>query len=327
MLTLLLCLMSDPAAADPANADLADAAPPIVRAAPVPLPTLGGSQFWTDVRLRSGWRIQRQVFTGSHRLLDPAQLQHASGSLADCRAVLDCDDYRARAPAMSGEVTLLLHGILRGSSSMHRIGKRLDAAGMQPLRFDYSSTQGTIEDAAAALAEAIENLDPDVTRVNLVVHSMGGLVVRAYGKLLADGSLDASKHRRLGRLVMIGTPNHGAEMASHLKNFAPFQALYGPAGRQLATSEATIGSLPAPPLEFGIIAGHRGTAGGYNPFIPGDDDGTVTVESARLSGAADFIRIKGTHSFLLLQRNVAEATERFLADGAFRESGEREPIE
>ena len=305
-----------------------------LRPARLPLPTLGGSQFWGDVRLRGGWRIQRQVFTGSHRLIDPTNRQHTTGTLQQCLDLLDCDECRVQNPPMTGEVTLLLHGILRGSSSMFRIEKRLRAAGLQPLRVDYPSTQGTISDGARCLIEAVAHLDPGVTRVNLVVHSMGGLVVREFGRLvsegLADGSLDASygpaAQDRLGRLVMIATPNHGAEMATHLKNFAPFQAIYGPAGRQLAHDEQWLADLPTPPCEFGIIAGHRGSPGGFNPFIPGDDDGTVTVASARLAGASDFLAVKGTHSFLLLQSNVAAACERYLKTGAFRETGQREPI-
>ncbi len=36
----------------------------------LPLPTMGGKQFWSDVRWRSGWRVQRHIWTGHHRLLD-----------------------------------------------------------------------------------------------------------------------------------------------------------------------------------------------------------------------------------------------------------------
>ena len=300
------------------------------RPAVIPTPTLGGSQFWCDVRLRSGWRIQRQVFTGSHRLLDDRQLQHASGTLDDCLAVLNSDVIRAKCPPTTGEVTILIHGILRGSNSMGRIGRQLEAAGLQPLRFDYPSTQSTIDEAASGLVDVVANLDAGVTRVNFVVHSMGGLVVRDYSRQVAcgiqEGTIDAADHDRLGRCVMLGTPNHGAEMATHFKNFAPFQALFGPAGQQLAHTESKCNELPPPRMEFGIIAGIRGTPSGYNPFIPGDDDGTVTVASARLAGASDYIGIKGMHTFLMYQSNAVDAVERFLKTGSFRESGHREPI-
>ena len=298
----------------------APAAAPAPAPAAVPLPTLGGSQFWGDVMLRRGWRIQRHAWTGTHRLLGPRQLQHAVGTREHCRAVLD----RCAEP-MTGEVTLLIHGILRGSGSMGRVGKRLDAAGLQPLRWDYPSTQGTIDEAAALLAETIDSLDPGVGRINIVVHSMGGLVVRAYGRCRRDA--DQPCDPRLHRLVMIATPNQGAELASSLKEFAPFRLLFGPAGRQLAHDEDWLRTLPAPPMEFAVIAGERGNPSGYNPFLPGDDDGTITVASTRLSGAADSQTFVGMHSFLMYQPSVTAAVERFLLTGALRETGEREPVE
>ena len=55
--------------------------------------------------------------------------------------------------------------------------------------------------------------------------------------------------------------------------------------------EGVIATLPTPTFEFAIIAAARGTDDGYNPLIPGDDDGTITVESSKLPGAADFLHL------------------------------------
>ncbi|MGN6547535.1 MAG: hypothetical protein ACTHK7_20955, partial [Aureliella sp.] len=35
----------------------------------VPLPTLGGQQFWTDHRWNDGWRLQQNALTGHWRVL------------------------------------------------------------------------------------------------------------------------------------------------------------------------------------------------------------------------------------------------------------------
>ena len=76
---LLLAAMT--LAAPPADAaDQAAAAPSAGASfAPpnLPLPTLGGMQFWGDVTHRAGWRVQRHVVTGHHRLLD--ELGRAAG--------------------------------------------------------------------------------------------------------------------------------------------------------------------------------------------------------------------------------------------------------
>ncbi len=44
------------------------------------LPTTGGTQFWRDEMVRSGWRVQRNHFTGHCRLLDHNQIRRAWSS-------------------------------------------------------------------------------------------------------------------------------------------------------------------------------------------------------------------------------------------------------
>ena len=51
--------------------------------------TLSGRQFWSDVRFFRSWRIQRNVFTGHFRLLDPRNHRHAFGTLETCLATLE----------------------------------------------------------------------------------------------------------------------------------------------------------------------------------------------------------------------------------------------
>lgn len=52
------------------------------------LRTLGGMQFWTDVRHFSGWRIQQNSETGHFRLIDPSAIRFAFGDCQQCDAAL-----------------------------------------------------------------------------------------------------------------------------------------------------------------------------------------------------------------------------------------------
>jgi len=54
-----------------------------------------------------------------------------------------------------------------------------------------------------------------------------------------------------------------------------------------------------------------------NPLLPGDDDGTITVEETRLEGMKDFIQIIGQHSLLLTQKSVIDNVVHFLNTGKF----------
>ena len=82
-------------------------------------------------------------------------------------------------------------------------------------------------------------------------------------------------------------------------------------------NSSLIEDLPVPRCEFGVIAGGLGNGTGLNPLIPGDDDMTVSVEETKLPGMKDFIQIRGQHSLLLLQQEVADNVISFLKDGVF----------
>jgi pimeloyl-ACP methyl ester carboxylesterase len=282
--------------------------------------TLGGRQFWADVQYFHDWRIQQNVLTGHFRLLDGDDYRHASGTRALCRAKLD--SVRAEHPlgAMSGEAVILIHGMARSSKSMHKLRRHLELEreGFRTFSFTYPSTKVDIAQSAEYLHSVIESLD-GIDRIHFVVHSMGGLVVRAW---LANHS-----DPRIGRMVMIATPNQGADLADRFRRNMLFRAVFGPAGQQLTRDpEGFVAGLPVPEFEFGVIAGGRGTEAGYNPLIPGDDDGTVSVECTRLPGAADFALIDRLHTFLITDPEARAYTVRFLKEGRFREEGKPQPI-
>jgi pimeloyl-ACP methyl ester carboxylesterase len=280
----------------------------------ITMKTLGGRQFWGDLQFFHQWRIQRNVLTGQCRLLDGDDYRHASGTLEECQKKLDEIKEANKLPPMKGRAVILVHGIFRSSKSMAKVRKALQGDDCEVFGFDYPSTRVTIADSAEYLHESLQSLE-GIDDIQFVVHSMGGLVVRAY----------LAKHRdpRISRMVMIGVPNLGAEMADLLKQNFLFKTLYGPAGQQLGSDpEGFIAGLPTPDFEFGVLAGARGTLNGYNVLIAGDDDGTVSVACTRLPGATDFVSIPCLHSFLVGNAEAVGYTKHFLKHGCFRKEGE-----
>lgn len=319
-LRYLLVWLTLLSAADFASSqDKPDGQPPKKTQVKIPMKTFGGRQFWGDVRFFHGWKIQQNVLTKHFRLLDEKDFNHASGTLAKCEDKLKEIQEEKKLPAMSGHAVIMLHGIVRSSKSMSRMQTSLGEAGFIPVPFDYPSTQANLDQCSKFLDEVIKSLD-GVKEISFVTHSMGGLVVRNWLKDHED--------KRVRRLVMIGTPNKGAEMADKLRDWKLYKLILGPAGQQLISGDGSDASkLPIPKFEFAVIAGARGTAEGYNPLIAGDDDGTVAVKSAFLEGAADSELFPVLHSFLPVNPDVVKSTERFLKTGSLRESGKREPVE
>ena len=283
------------------------------------VPTLGGMQFWGDVYYRAGWKIQQNVLSGHFRLLNPSSLRFASGPLQRCKLMMEAIVEQQKLPLDRGKAVILLHGIGRSSRSFSVMANALKEDGYTVIPFEYPSTRVSMEQSAEFLNSLIKSLT-NVDSIDFVVHSMGGLVVRTYLK-------HCSPDTRIRHLVMLGTPNRGAEMADMLQYSRLYRIVYGPAGRQLVTNdESPISKLPTPDFPFGIIAGGKGTATGFNPLLPGDDDGTVTVESARLPGAADYLRVPRIHSFLMNDETVIAATLSFLKNERFSNSREPTPI-
>jgi len=74
-------------------------------------------------------------------------------------------------------------------------------------------------------------------------------------------------------------------------------------------------------FELGVIAGDRS----FNPFgswiLDGPDDGTVSVESAKLHGMSDFLVLPAPHSFMMYDREVARQAIHFVRHGRFDREG------
>lgn len=207
-------------------------------------------------------------------------------------------------------VAALLHGFLRTGASMLWVGRALRQAGYaHVLAPTFAYQFGTLDqhaDRAARLLRAFADRHPDAD-LDLVTHSYGGVLARA-----ALVRPDAPAVRRL---VMLGPPNQGAQWAHHIRSKIPLHHTgWDPLGQFLPGVPA---SHPVPEVEFGILAGGRGTPRGYNPFLDGDNDGTVTVDEARLDGAADFHVIEVHHSFLPLAPASMRQVVRFLDEGRF----------
>ena len=280
--------------------------------------TLGGRQLWGDLRYFRGYRIQENVVFGQYRLIDPKDVRVIGGTLQECEQRLEAIRETEQLDPMSGPAVMLIHGIIRSSKSFSRMTERFEASGYTVIGFDYPSTRVGIQDSAQYLDSVIRSLD-GIEQINIVVHSMGGLLVRAW--------LRKHNDPRIRRMVMLGVPNNGAQMADMFRRNPLFKTIFGPAGQQLITDpEGLINGLPTPKFDFGILAGSRGNIRGHNPLIPGDDDGTVSVANTRLPGAADFITVRAMHSFIMYNEEVIDLTHRFITEGHFRDDGKKHPI-
>jgi pimeloyl-ACP methyl ester carboxylesterase len=221
-------------------------------------------------------------------------------------------------PAPIGAVqdgVVLLHGISRTARSFRKMQAALEASGFATLNLDYASRRKPLEALADDIHSAIAGFATGVDgSLHFVCHSMGGLLARVY--------LARYRPQRLGRVVMLGTPNGGTEIADRLKNFTVYRAFFGPAGQQLGTQRDAAVDAILPPVDYpvGIIAGNRSIYPISSVVLPKPHDGRVSVENTRLDGMAGHIVVGTSHPWLVRNNEAIAQTVLFLRYGKFNPS-------
>ena len=210
------------------------------------------------------------------------------------------------------ECVVLLHGLARSSSSFTKMEKALTAEDYTVVNVAYPSRHHAIEVLANQyVGSAIKQCHShQLKRIHFVTHSMGGISIRYY---LANHKLSS-----LGRIVMLSPPNKGSEIVDKLGDFPGFHALNGPAGQQLGASKE---SLPnrLKPIDYpvGIITGNRSINLILSLLIPGDDDGKVSIQNAKLAGMTDFLVVPHIHPMIMRSEEVIRQSMYFLQHALF----------
>ena len=213
--------------------------------------------------------------------------------------------------AESGETVILLHGLGRTSWSFWRVQLALRRDGYQVVNVAYPSRQQAIEDLSRDYLAPVIAAQSSAPRLHFVTHSLGGIMLRCY--------LRHHPVPNLGRVVMLAPPIAGSELADRLKPNRLYRAINGPAGQQLGTDglPRALGPWPAGAGELGIIAGDRSLNPLFSFWLPGPNDGKVTVARARLEGMTDFTTVPYSHTWLPWRGRVIAQIQAFLRTGRF----------
>jgi hypothetical protein len=196
---------------------------------------------------------------------------------------------------------------------MRKIEKHLNKEYYRTENFGYKSMSDDLDTIGKQLYLNIKNSGLDT--VSFVTHSMGGLVTRS----MLQYSMKDKDFPVIYRIVMIATPNNGAEIADFYASFMFLKKVLGPNVECMRTdSDSYVHHLPKPyKSEVGIIAGIRGKKHGYNPFIEGDNDGLLTPGRTKLGIEKDIIILKDEHTLMTQKKVVCKLVIEFLKTGKF----------
>ncbi len=218
----------------------------------------------------------------------------------------------------AGDYVILLHGLGRSTWSMKGLEWVLEKQNYRVINVAYPSTRLSVQDAANRwLGEILsERITDHTVKIHFVTHSLGGIVLRQY--------LSNHQIENLGRVVMLAPPNQGSELADRLKGNWFYRFLTGPSGQQLGTDASSLPKQLGPAsFELGIIAGDRSLNPLFSAWIPGPDDGKVSVRSTKMEGMRDFLVVHHSHTWMSWSKVVNRAVVEFLNTGSFRPTATR----
>lgn len=216
----------------------------------------------------------------------------------------------AAAPLPNDDCVVFIHGLARTSSTFAFMEPTFKKLGYATHLIDYPSTK---HDLNTLTQSAFKDLPSCKGQMHFVTHSMGGILVRKW--------LSTHQPDNLGRVVMLAPPNQGSEIIDTFQDQKWFQMLNGPASLELSTDpNSTPNSLGPVDFPLGVIAGTQTVNPILSSFIPGPDDGKVSVQRSKVEGMSDHIVLPGTHTFLMNNPLVQFQTYHFLQNGKFDKS-------
>ncbi len=151
----------------------------------------------------------------------------------------------------------------------------------------------------------------EASKVNIVAHSMGGLVTRRYIES-TDFGANYYNDKDVNKLAMIATPNHGSFLANFFTKIFPFS---------LCALEMDTKSLFLATLNGGVDSHDENVQVDYSTFagkilisqgimiLPLPKDGSVTCLSVKLDDAENYTVEYADHSGLINDGNVCKAVK------------------
>ncbi len=245
--------------------------------------------------------------------------------------------FRHQADTRSNKILLVIHGLCMNdlqwtsgadNQQINHAEAVAQASGFTPVYLRYN-TGRAIEDNGAELNVKLEQLYKDwpvtVKEINVLVHSMGGLVIRSAAHHADQSTLKLGWRKKLKRIAFLGTPHQGAplEKAGHWIDLIlgstpyskPFVALTKLRSAGINDlREGLAHALPKAVAVFAVAACTTTSRNKATDHVSGD--GLVSINSA-LSGNLGFtdnnskVFFKMNHMQLLNRPEVTQELIKF----------------
>lgn len=205
------------------------------------------------------------------------------------------------------EVVVIIHGLWMTGIESSLLRFRLqNEYGYDVRVFQYDTVTAGLDENSRRLEAFLDDIEAQL--LHLVGHSLGGV--------LALHTVLRGVPDRPGRVVCLGSPLRGSQVAGGLTRWEIGEAILGRARESLVEGalERYTGGR-----QVGVIAGSLGLGlGQFVGALPEPHDGTVSVAETELPGVTDHLVLPVSHTGLLISEAVADQSAYFLRHGRFR---------
>jgi len=205
------------------------------------------------------------------------------------------------------EHVILLHGLWMRAFTLTMLRRRIERAGFTVHLFDYASVMHDPDLSIAELLKRARALRGE--KIHLVGHSLGGL--------MALRALKQARDLPAGRVVCLGSPLCGSQVARSVASLPGGSLLVGKSadilrnGLRRWDGPHAVGAIAGRmPLGLGFVVGS----------LSSPHDGTVSVAETRLPGLADHCVVPATHLGLVFSDEAANQTVAFLRTERFAQT-------
>ncbi|ACB84213.1 serine aminopeptidase domain-containing protein [Natranaerobius thermophilus] len=228
------------------------------------------------------------------------------------------------------ELIVMVHGFNARASQFNDFKTWFEECGYEARAIELSTACNSLKDCTAELEQKLENLFEDKKiqkesiKVHLIGHSMGGLIIKKYlNHNLIKGFLESNQgvKAKLGKVILIATPNQGSKMADIVCQYMkPLTKIYQPLLDLQTTDFQLEHPQMAEEIEIGVIAGNKSNIiSGL--LLEGENDGRVTVSSARVPSMQDMVVLPLGHKKIHRSPKTFQLVIHFLEKGSFTSEG------
>ncbi|MBI4357192.1 MAG: alpha/beta fold hydrolase [Gammaproteobacteria bacterium] len=214
----------------------------------------------------------------------------------------------------NSECVVLLHGLAMPTATFRPLEQFLKRGGYQTFNLPYPSRQYPIATLATQyVAPKLREVSQKATKIHVVTHSLGGIVIRF---LMQETDIPP-----LERVIMLAPPHQGSQMADWLSQSSFMRWFLGPVLAELTTApDAFVNQLGPVKGDVGILIGNRSLIPFSGYIFHAPNDGLVRVDHAKVEGMKDFRVYPTTHATIVFNGDIWKQIAYFLKQGCFEGS-------